>query len=64
MERSIGECPLLAESKDSDACECDYIVTENYTGRMLRSVEFKQSCVYRDGAHENLVNILLTNPGK
>ena len=52
----------LAESKDSDAWR-DYIVTENHTGRMLRSVEFKY-CVYRDGdLRESLVN-MRDDPGK
>jgi arylsulfatase A-like enzyme len=46
----------LAESENVDDWR-DYIVTENHTGRMLRSVNFKY-CVYRDGElRESLVDM-------
>ena len=41
----------------------DYVVTENHTGRMLRSVDFKY-CVYREGEfRESLVN-MRDDPGE
>ena len=41
----------------------DYVVTENHTGRMLRSVDFKY-CVYRSGdLRESLVN-MRDDPGE
>ncbi len=52
----------LAESRDIDHWR-DYIVTENHTGRMLRSVDFKY-CVYREGdLRESLVN-MRDDPGE
>lgn len=52
----------LAESEHVDHWR-DYIVTENHTGRMLRSVDFKY-CVYRDGElRESLVD-LRKDPGE
>ncbi|MCA9125222.1 MAG: sulfatase-like hydrolase/transferase [Planctomycetaceae bacterium] len=52
----------LAESQDV-AHWRDYIVTENHTGRMLRSVDYKY-CVYREGdLRESLVN-MRDDPGE
>lgn len=52
----------LAESKNVDHWR-HYIVTENHTGRMLRSVDFKY-CVYREGdLRESLVN-MRDDPGE
>lgn len=52
----------LAESKHVDHWR-DYLVTENHTGRMLRSADFKY-CVYREGdLRESLVN-MRDDPGE
>ncbi len=52
----------LAESKNVDHWR-DYLVTENHTGRMLRSVNFKY-CVYREGElRESLVD-MRDDPGE
>lgn len=52
----------LAESENVDHWR-DYIVTENHTGRMLRSIDFKY-CVYRDGTlRESLVD-MRRDPGE
>lgn len=48
--RSIAESPNVDDWRD-------YVVTENHTGRMVRSVDFKY-CVYRDGElRESLVDM-------
>ena len=52
----------LAESEPVDRWR-EYVVTENHTGRMLRSVNFKY-CVYRDGdLRESLVD-MRNDPGE
>ncbi|TWT81332.1 Arylsulfatase [Planctomycetes bacterium CA13] len=52
----------LAESDHVDHWR-DYIVTENHTGRMIRTVDFKY-CVYRDGGlRESLVD-MRNDPGE
>lgn len=52
----------LAEAKKIDHWR-EYIVTENHTGRMLRSVDFKY-CVYREGdLRESLVD-MRDDPGE
>ena len=52
----------LAESANVDHWR-DFIVTENHTGRMLRSVDFKY-CVYREGElRESLVD-MRDDPGE
>jgi arylsulfatase A-like enzyme len=53
----------LAESEKKVDHWRDFVVTENHTGRMLRSVDFKY-CVYREGDfRESLVN-MRDDPGE
>ncbi len=52
----------LAESKNVDHWR-DFIVTENHTGRMLRSVDFKY-CVYRDGERRESLIDMHDDPGE
>ena len=62
VKRSQKSLRPLAESKDVERWR-DYIVTENHTGRMLRSADFKY-CVYREGdLRESLVN-MRDDPGE